>query len=404
MKKILFSLGALFLGVILSSCSGMPTQIVRADEWQAKHPDVYTSYKLNSEMKETTYGGSVPIDYLEEYPNLKEFYEGYGFSKQYDRARGHTYALEDVINTERPKPGASCLSCKSADFVVALEKDGIDVNSMDFDEFVEIHGGMEGMEAISCYDCHWNEPGTINFSRQHLIDAINEGQIKDSTAFETLSCAQCHVEYYLDPETKEVIMPIEYGYETDDMLTYYDEIEFKDWEHPQTGAMLLKAQHPEMETFSGSVHENLGLSCIDCHMPEVTAESGEMIKSHHWTSPLKNEEGMKNSCLECHSNMSTDELIGWVEEVQGEVTDRTNEVSDKLVTFVRDLTAAKNAGNLTDDDLAKLQEIHRHAQFKWDFVFVENGEGFHNSAKAHKNLNEAEALLDEGNEILSKYN
>ncbi len=37
------------------------------------------------------------------------------------------------------------------------------------------------------------------------------------------------------------------------------------------------------------------------------------------------------------------------------------------------------------------------------FVFVENGEGFHNSTSAHKNLDEAEALIDEGMEILNKY-
>ena len=37
------------------------------------------------------------------------------------------------------------------------------------------------------------------------------------------------------------------------------------------------------------------------------------------------------------------------------------------------------------------------------FCLGRNGEGFHNSNKAHKNLDEAEALVDEGMEILSKY-
>ena len=403
MKKLLCSIGALAIVTMMNACS-MDSQVIkRADDWENKHPDIIATYNMNADMSQTTYGGSVQVDYLEEHPNLREYYEGYGFAKQYDRARGHTYALEDVINTERPKPGASCLSCKTADFVVALEKDGIDVNSMDFDEFVKAHGGLEGMSTISCYDCHLNDPGSIQITRSHLRDAYEAGYIKDSTSIETMSCAQCHVEYYLDPETKEVIMPVEYGYETDDMLKYYDEKGFSDWEHPQTGAGLLKAQHPEMETFSGSAHEGLGLSCIDCHMPEVEGASGKMVRSHHWTSPLKNKETLKNTCLSCHANMDVDQLIAWVEEVQGEVFDRTNEVSDKLVNFVRDLAEVKDNENMTKEDLAKLQEIHRHAQFKWDFVFVENGEGFHNSAKAHKNLDEAEALVEEGNEILKKY-
>lgn len=37
------------------------------------------------------------------------------------------------------------------------------------------------------------------------------------------------------------------------------------------------------------------------------------------------------------------------------------------------------------------------------FRFVENGEGFHNSSKALKNLDEAEELVNEGMEILNKY-
>lgn len=404
MKKLLYTVGAIFITTVITSCSNDSEAIMRAEDWEDTHPDIIASYNLNADMSQTTYGGSVQVDYLEEHPNLNEFYEGYGFSKQYDRARGHVYALDDVINTERPKAGASCLSCKTADFVVALEKDGVDVNSMDFDEFLEAHDGLEGMETISCYDCHLNEPGTIQITRQHLNDALEANYIKDSTSIETLSCAQCHVEYYLDPETKEVIMPIEHGYETDDMLKYYDQIEFSDWEHPQTGAGLLKAQHPEMETFSGSVHEQLGLSCLDCHMPEVEGESGENIRSHHWTSPLKNEEALKNTCLTCHSDKSTGEMIDWVEQVQGDVTDRTNEVSDKLVGYVRNVSDVVEDGSVEGEDLDRLKQIHREAQFKWDFVFVENGEGFHNSAKAHKNLDEAEALIEEGNEILQKYN
>ncbi len=187
------------------------------------------------------------------------------------------------------------------------------------------------------------------------------------------------------------------------MLKYYDEIDFNDWEHPATGTGLLKAQHPEFETFMGSVHDAAGLSCIDCHMPIVEDEKGNKFKSHHWTSPLKSKETIKNSCLSCHAGKSEDDMIAWVEEVQQGVYDRTNEVSDKLKKFIDLFASHVEKGDLSKEDKDKLHEIHRHAQFKWDFVWVENGEGFHNSNKAHKNLDEAEALVDQGMEILSKY-
>lgn len=54
-------------------------------------------------------------------------------------------------------------------------------------------------------------------------------------------------------------------------------------------------------------------------MPEVEGEDGKMVKSHHWTSPLKNKETLENTCLSCHAGKTSDELISWVEEVQGEV-------------------------------------------------------------------------------------
>ncbi len=399
-KKILLALSTFALAIGLSSCAG-DKEIKTVEDYKDTYPDIYATYQANADMSETKFGGSVQVDYLETHPNLRTFYDGYDFAIQYDRARGHTYALEDVINTERPKPGASCLACKTIDFVAALEKDGIDVNSMDFDEFVNANPSMQ---TISCADCHLDDIGTIQVTRDHFKKQIDKGNVNANNAkVDSLSCAQCHVEYYLDPETKEVILPYEYGFETDDMLKYYDEKDFADWEHPETGAKLLKAQHPEFETMMGSVHDAAGLSCIDCHMPVVENEKGEKFKSHHWTSPLKSKEGIKNSCLSCHANKTEDEIIAWVEEVQQGVFDRTNEVSDELKKFVDLLAKHVKAGDLSEEDKAKLQEIHRHAQFKWDFVWVENGEGFHNSKKAHQNLDEAEELVKEGLEILNKY-
>ena len=399
-KKIAKVFIASGLLLALSACS-QDKEIKTAEDYKDTYPGVFATYKANADMSETKFGGSVQVDYLEAHPNLREFYDGYCFAKQYDRARGHTYALEDAINTERPKPGASCLACKSADFVAALEKDGIDVNSMDFDQFVKDHPGMQ---TISCYDCHMDDIGTVQVTREHFRKQIDEGRVNSNNAkVDSLSCAQCHVEYYLDPETKEVILPYKYGFETDDMLKYYDEIDFNDWEHPATGTGLLKAQHPEFETFMESVHDAAGLSCIDCHMPIVEDEKGNKFKSHHWTSPLKSKETIKNSCLSCHAGKSEDDMIAWVEEVQQGVYDRTNEVSDKLKKFIDLFASHVEKGDLSKEDKDKLHEIHRHAQFKWDIVWVENGEGFHNSNKAHKNLDEAEALVDQGMEILSKY-
>lgn len=199
-KKIISVLSAFVLAISLSSCSN-DSKIKSAEEYKDTYPDIYATYKANEDMSETKFGGSVQVDYLEAHPNLRTYYEGYGFAKQYDRARGHVYALEDVINTERPKPGASCLACKTADFVAALEKDGVDVNSMDFDQFVADHPGMD---TISCYDCHMNDIGTVQVTRDHFRKQIDAGNVNANNAkVDSLSCAQCHVEYYLDQRPRK---------------------------------------------------------------------------------------------------------------------------------------------------------------------------------------------------------
>lgn len=392
MKKNALFIFLLIVMVLATACGTPKNEIMRAADWEKKHPDVYASFLRNEEMESTTFGGSEPIDYLEKYPNLKTFYDGYGFSKEYLRARGHVYALDDVINTARPKPGASCLACKTSDFIELLEKDGVEVNSINFDEFVESQGQMEG---VSCYDCHRNEPGTVNITREHFNVGLEhlDQEFKPGN----MACGQCHVEYYLDPQTKEVILPWHNGTGTDGMLEYYDEIGFADWEHPTTGTKMLKAQHPEFETFMGSTHDKAGLSCISCHMPEVEGENGDKFMAHQWTSPLKT---VEQSCLTCHSNESPESMIQKVEGIQGKVEDKTNEVSDVILQLIQELTKAVQSGSHTDAEIEQVRDLHRKAQFKWDFVFVENGEGFHNPELAHKNLDEALALAKKGLEIL----
>ena len=377
----------------LESDSGETSGIISAEEWADKHPDIYASYLKNSEVANTTYGGSEPIDYLEKYPELKTFYAGYGFSKEYLRARGHVYAMEDVVNTARPKPGASCLSCKTADYLEMINEYGTDVHAMDFDEMA-----AKVVNTISCYDCHQNTPGEVTLTREYLTTGLD----KLDTEFKMgdLACAQCHVEYYLDPGTKEVILPWDNGIDTDGIQKYYDDIDFHDWVHPDTGTKLLKAQHPEFETYQGSLHSKMGVSCMTCHMPNMENDKGDKYTSHQWTSPLKH---VKQSCLACHKNDTEEELIAKVEEIQEKVENKTNEVSKILFNLVHELTMAVESGEYPEEVLEEVRAYHRKAQFKWDFVFVENSTGFHNPELTHKTLDEAREYAEKGLEVLGQF-
>lgn len=391
MKRKLLLFTALCIGIFATACSGGADKegIISAKDWAEEHPEIYASYQENSEMEETTYGGSVPIDYLEKYPYLKVLYEGNSFSVEYLRARGHVYALEDIINTERAKPGASCLSCKTSGFLELLDEHGVEANAMNFEEL-----DKSQMETISCYDCHRNEPGVITITREHLNTALEglDGEFKDKD----LVCAQCHVEYHLDPESKEVIMPSVNGLTPQEMMAFYDEIGYTDWVHPSAGTELLKVQHPEWETFQGSVHNSMGVTCTVCHMPDMEVEGGEKLPQHQWTSPLKSIEA---SCLGCHQDFTADSLTKRVEDLQGAVEDKMNETALLIVDLIETLKNAE-ADGIPEADVVEARKLHRAAQWYWDFVFVENSEGFHNNALSHELLDESRNLTEEALALL----
>lgn len=379
--------GAVLIG---TGCTPKAEEYLSAKDWETKHPDIHASYLKNAEMKETTYGGSVQVDYLEKYPYLKTLYEGNSFSVEYLRARGHVCALEDILATERAKPGASCLSCKTSDFLKHLEENGVAGNAMKFEDVANAE-----METISCYDCHMNEPGTLHVTRAHLTTAL-EGIAKEFKP-EELACAQCHVEYHLKPDTKEVVMPSVSGLNPEAMMAFYDEAKYSDWTHPRSGTDLLKVQHPEWETFQGSVHNSMGLTCVTCHMPDTKNTAGETFPSHHWTSPLKT---VETSCLPCHKDDTAASLTARVEGLQGGVEEKMNECGYLLADLIDELEASAKAG-ADEATLAEARAKHRAAQWYWDFVFVENSEGFHNNALAVSLLDKSRTLTQEALALLA---
>ncbi len=100
----------------------------RNDAYQNDHPDQYQSWKQTEDSVEIE-------DALAEDPNMVILWAGYGFAKDYNKARGHFYALDDVRQTLRtgaPKDGESgpmpmaCWSCKSPDVARVIDERGED--------------------------------------------------------------------------------------------------------------------------------------------------------------------------------------------------------------------------------------------------------------------------------------
>ena len=386
MKKILTLVlfTVLLVSVACVACAATATEtgtgvtVISANEWAETYADVYASYMQNAENEAV-------IDHVEEYPMIATVYEGMAFNKFYNSARGHYYTVQDVTNTGRPHALANCFTCKTPDFTAQVNNQGVAAYTMSFEDML-----AQVNESVSCYNCHANTPGELVVTHTYLADAMGD----DFAALnaETAACAQCHVEYYFAPETKAVTLPYT-GTETmspDAILNFFEEIEFADYTNPRTGVKQIKVQHPEFETYmgQGSVHASQ-FSCADCHMEKATNADGEAYISHLWVSPLASE-GIQASCAACHPD-----LEGFVKGIQADAEARTVAIGTKLETLTNQLADAVASGEYTEDELNAIRSLNRQGQFYWDFVFVENSEGAHNSDLTHDCLNKAEALIDQ---------
>lgn len=367
---------------------------INASDWAETYPYIVASMGANKDNSYIT-------SYLEEDPYLVNIYEGFGFAKEYGSARGHEYTLEDVSATARPHALANCLTCKTPNFAKLVNDMGVAAYTLDFNTAL---GMME--ESISCYTCHGNNAGNkgeIVITHSYVAKALGSNMSSIDSA--TLSCGQCHIEYYFTPSDKETMMPYSSVEEMTPqaILAYYDNmvlpdgsVGFSDWTQPSTGAKLLKAQHPEMETYLLGKHASL-LNCADCHMAIEMADDGTVYHSHYLVSPLESET-LLSTCAECHGDT---DMVEMVHRIQERVTARETEVGNKLSDFKTALAGAVAAGSKDEVTLETLRKLYREAQWFFDFCYVENSEGAHNSDLAFNCLDISESRIGEAMLLLN---
>ena len=238
---------------------------------------------------------------------------------------------------------------------------------------------------IGCLDCHDPKTMDLRLSRPALINALQrQGKDLDSLTnqeMRSLVCAQCHVTYYFEPDTKEITFPWDNGLKADEILEYFDEEGFSEWVHPDAGSGLVKPRHAEYETFMNSTHESASVACADRHMP-YTRVGNKKISSHTWQRPLNN---IEESCTTCHRN-GTDWLTQRVKTIQGQVKQTQDIAGNAVVEAINELKISREAPGVDQAKLEEAMYLHRKAQWYLDFVAVTNGYGFHNPTETLNNL------------------
>lgn len=363
-----------------------------SSKWGVNFPNQYTTLQLTETNKaRTTYGGSEPYSKLEDDPRLVTLFAGYGFSKDYNEERGHLNSLVDVRGTLRVNettPG-TCYSCKSSDNPRLWAEMGM----AEFDKTLFKDLGEQISEPIGCANCHEANTMRLVVTNPALEEAL-EAQGKDWRTFtrqemRTVVCGNCHVEYYFAGEGKYLTFPWRDGTRIENIAEYYQDLGFKDWDHPQSGAAMIKMQHPEYEFYTAeSTHYKAGVACADCHMP-YTRDGAAKFSTHDVHSPLLGNSA-EVACGACHTDVNY--VTGRVAEIQRQVRATMDATENALVDAIQAIEAAAALPDADPDLLGEARNLHRESQLRWDFIAAENSMGFHNPEEALRILADATDL------------
>ena len=405
--------------------------------WGINFPKQYDSYLRTAEATRTRFGGhggseALPEQKIERDPWLQRMFRGYAFSIDYRDRRGHAYMLTDQEETERqtkPQTG-SCLHCHAS--VMPLYRELGDGDAMaGFAEtykysYKDLNAKLHDMghaNPVSCVDCHDPDTMALRVTRPGFIygiQALAEGDAEvphlptvqkwregprtqpydpnadsNRTEMRSFVCAQCHVEYYC-ANKMTLTFPWGDGLTADNVEKFWNETTFDDgqrffdYKHAETGAEVLKAQHPEYELWSQGIHARSGVACADCHMP-YQREGASKVSDHWVRSPLLN---VNRACQTCH-RVDEKEILSRVDAIQQRNFDLLQRGGTALMDLIDAVNAAREAG-ASDAQLKPALELQRKAQWRLDFIAAENSMGFHAPQEAARVLGEAADYARQG--------
>jgi nitrite reductase (cytochrome c-552) len=399
-------------------------------KWGKNWPLQYDGYKRTALPTRTRFGGhggseGLPEEKIERDPWLKRMFLGYAFSIDYRDRRGHMHMLEDQEVTQRltkPQSG-SCLHCHGSIMPLYRELGGGDAmrgfeNSYKFtyqELNKKLHDSGHG-HPVSCVDCHDPSSMALRVTRPGFIRGIQALAASDAPVpampsielwrqgkrehdynpnldasrneLRSFVCGQCHVEYYCAGKMT-LTFPWAKGLRADDIEAFWDATKFSDgsqfydYEHAETKAHVLKAQHPEFELWNQGIHSRSGVACADCHMPY--AREGATKVSDHWVrSPLLN---INRACQTCH-RFSEAEIAARVDGIQSRNYELLQRGGTAITSLIDSIVQAQKAG-VAPEALEAARGLQRRAQWRLDFIAAENSMGFHAPQEAARVLAEA---------------
>lgn len=401
------------------------------------HTSHYESYLHDDGGKPGHFGGSAKSSKYDEFPEYQYLMGGHGFTVEYTEDRAHAYMLKDHLETQR-KQTTTCLQCKSTP--VAYYWNERTRGEVQFEKTRAFTDAVQKIRdrwpqtvdyGAGCTHCHDPHNGDFRLIRKGVIHAIlargtdpyspslnvipasetelrgllnergSDGRLTDQARrlAGTLTCSQCHIEYVCGQgadraTTGEIRDDVPWRRLADIEEYYQDKFNLQqDWKHGITGLNGIKPQHPETESYWGSVHHRLRMSCADCHMARAQDAEGRSFTSHWLTSPLKNNTAQ---CAQCHEDVEAD-----VFAIQDAVYAQAGAVEQKLKTLLNRIEAANSSGTVPAETLTEAKALYMRALTWWEWTAVsENSMGAHFGDQTKSQLQTADDLATQGLGVL----
>ncbi|MCI8424384.1 MAG: ammonia-forming cytochrome c nitrite reductase subunit c552 [Adlercreutzia sp.] len=330
-----------------------------------------------------------------------------------NRSHSHALLAEEM---EAFVPDATyavrCMACHSSWFKEITESHGITVDVLNApmasfaDEFTD-------MEFWDCRTCHEDDPANTLKPTNIVFNKISKSY--NFPEADTV-CGQCH---YADTQKMYTQLDIDdlykNGVSPEGMFQTF--LEFEEVMDPEIGGnnvmsldeetgikMYGEGSVVDLENFQGSNHQNLGMTCASCHMPQTTdPETGETYTSHDASgSPIENPVALEY-CLTCHKNQGIDSpeaMKEFVLDKEDQLAEGQLQLREDLVTLKEAITAAMADGSVDEDTLDEARMAW--SKGRWYLRYTYGHEGENVGKKAAHNFDQMMDTVQQGHTIVTE--
>jgi nitrite reductase (cytochrome c-552) len=368
------------------------------------------------ESQGATGGPATPLRYNAEFKDVyPDEYRSFIEGALLVEADGAAHSHANLRNRVEQDPqllavGASCLSCKTAEFNELYEAYGMEVFAL---PYAQVTG--EVGDYFSCRTCHASGIPAEGADASLVTYTTYARAFLTNVDRETAACGQCHNATCDYPRVLareegarlEDFDPYRYGTDADALRRAIVEDGMTMYPDEELGITVDYLGHPDIELFQGSQHQEQGLTCVSCHMPYETNEQGERYRTHNASgSPLNNEQAMEY-CLSCHASQgiaSTNEMRRFVRERQSALGALEQEVLDGLEGLKARIVAVEAGGTADAATLRQAKGYYADASYYYSFQHagadIPGGKVAHASARLYAYLEQSLALIREADALL----